>query len=71
MAGRNPNQLETALVTISTTPLVVRHLQALVETGFYGKNYTEAAERLLAATLAAMVRSGDLMPAPRPPRKRP
>lgn len=60
MAGRNRNQLETEQITLSTTPIVVAYLQELVLTGLYGKNHTEAAERVLAATLESMVRAGHL-----------
>lgn len=60
MSGRNPNQVATAQIVLSTTPMVVQHLKSLVRTGFYGKNHTEAAERLLAATLASMVRTGEI-----------
>lgn len=58
--ARGKNQLETAGLSISTTPIVIEHLQALVRTGFYGKNHTEAAERILAATLERMVREGQI-----------
>jgi hypothetical protein len=58
--ARTKNQLSTAVLQLSTTPAVIEHLQALVKTGFYGKNHTEAAERLLAATLESMVRDGRL-----------
>jgi hypothetical protein len=58
--ARSKNQVATATLTLSTTPLVVGYLQDLVKTGFYGKNHTEAAERLLAATLESMVREGRL-----------
>lgn len=60
MAGRNKNQLETVQITLSTTPVAIRYLQELVLTGLYGKNHTEAAERLLAATLEDLVRAGHL-----------
>lgn len=62
MVGRNRNQLETEQITISTTPIVVAYLQDLVGTGLYGKNHTEAAERVLASTLETMVRGGHLKP---------
>ena len=60
MAGRNRNQLETEQLTLSTTPIVVGYLKDLVSTGLYGKNPTEAAERLIASTLEGMVRAGHI-----------
>jgi hypothetical protein len=60
MAGRNRNQIETVTLTISTTPGVVRYLQDLVATNLYGKNATEAAERVLARTLEDMLAAGRL-----------
>lgn len=40
--------------------MVKRYLQELVNTGMWGKNVTEAAERLISNSLQAMVRTGDL-----------
>ena len=59
---RKPNDLKTEPLPLSTTPHVVRCLKQLLKTGFYGKNATEAAERLLARTLEQMVRTGRLKP---------
>jgi hypothetical protein len=58
--ARVPNTLRTVVVKLSTTGLIVEYLEDLVKTGFYGKNSTEAAERLLAATLNKLVRDGEL-----------
>lgn len=57
---RAKNQLETVQLTIATTATVVSYLRELVNTGLYGKNQADAAERLLAATLEQMVRDGHL-----------
>jgi len=58
--ARAKNQVETMQLVVSTTPAVVEYLQALVCTGLYGKNPTEAAERLLARTLEVMIQEGRL-----------
>ena len=58
--GRKQNNVPTETLTLSTTPLVQKYLQAIVETGFYGKNPAEAAERILAMALEAQVDSGKL-----------
>lgn len=52
---RKPNELETVPITLSTTPQVVGYLKQLLETGLYGKNTAEAAERLLTRTLQEML----------------
>ena len=57
---RRKNQLETVSLTISTTEPVVGYLQALVESGLYGKNPAEAAERLIALGIEDLVRQGTL-----------
>ena len=57
---RKPNQLKSVPITISTTEAIKAYLDALVATGFYGKSYTEAAERLLAQSLRALVKEGEL-----------
>lgn len=59
---RKPNDLKTESFTLSTTRHVAQCLKQLVRTGFYGKNATEAAERLLARTLERMVNAGRLKP---------
>jgi hypothetical protein len=56
--ARTKNQLETAQVTLATTPIVVGYLKELVRTGLYGKNPSDAAERLLSTTIEQMVRAG-------------
>jgi hypothetical protein len=57
---RKRNQLGTVSLTISTTQPVVAYLEALVESGLYGKNPAEAAERLIATALEELIRSGTL-----------
>ena len=46
--ARKPNPVKSVQITVSTTPLVHGYLSALVDTGLYGKNPAEAAERLVA-----------------------
>lgn len=60
--ARKENQLETVQLTISTTEKVVDFLRALVDTGLYGKNAAEAAERLLAQSLAQLIHEKRLSP---------
>ena len=59
MAGER-NQIETVEVKIRTTPQVASYLEKLVDTGLYGKNRSEAAERLLAEALRKLVDSDKL-----------
>ena len=56
------NLLETAILTVSTNPLVEDRLERLVSTGYYGKNTAEAAERLISEALKAL-ESQDGIPA--------
>ncbi|MFA5939666.1 MAG: hypothetical protein WC809_09965 [Sinimarinibacterium sp.] len=53
--ARKENQIETVQFTISTTGKVVGLLRALVDTGLFGKNQAEAAERLIAQSLAQLI----------------
>jgi len=48
---RKRNRIKTRKLTISTTPQVIEYLKQLLETGLYGKNEAEAAERLLSRAL--------------------
>ena len=57
--ARTKNQVDTVNVTLAMTPKMVEHLKRLVETGFYGKNHAEAAERLLAQLLEQKLREYD------------
>jgi len=45
------NLVPTEQITVSVTPHVVKQLESLVLTGYYGKNVAEAAERLLSRVL--------------------
>lgn len=49
--ARTKNQIDTVNVTLAMTPKMVEYLKRLVDSGFYGKNHAEAAERLLAHAL--------------------
>jgi len=60
--ARKPNDIETVPLPLSTTPQVVGYLKQLLKTGLYGKNATEAAERVLSRTLERMVDAGRLKP---------
>jgi len=57
---RKKNQLETISITLSTTERVVAYLEALVDSGLYGKNPAEAAERLVAQGIEELIRRGTL-----------
>jgi hypothetical protein len=56
---RKKNIVRTVPLQISTTPQVSAYLERLVAKGFYGKNTAEAAERVVARTLEAMLKEGD------------
>jgi len=58
--AKTKNLIETATLTVSTNPLVEDRLERLVSTGYYGKNAAEAAERLLAETLKALEKAGEI-----------
>ncbi len=58
--AKSLNTIGTVKITISTTSTVQTFLDRLVLTGFYGKNPADAAERLLARTLEALVKDGSL-----------
>jgi len=59
--ARKPNSLQTVQIRISTTPLVQAYLDKLVDTGLYGKNPAEAAERLIASGMKELLREGTLL----------
>ena len=58
--ARTKNPIRTVAVTITTTPPVAQYLEDLVDSGLYGKNRSEAAERLVANGLERMIREGTL-----------
>lgn len=56
--ARKPNPVKSVQITVSTTPLVHGYLSALVDTGLYGKNPAEAAERLIARGVEVALAGG-------------
>ena len=54
------NQIKSEPLYITTTPQVRALLERLVESGLYGKNPTEAAERLIARGLEERIGAGFL-----------
>jgi len=46
--ARPKNILKTVILKVSTTEPLMENLEELVATGLFGKNATEAAERLIA-----------------------
>lgn len=51
-----PNDLDSVIITITTTPQVKEALSKLVRTGYFGKNGAEAAERLVARAVDGELR---------------
>lgn len=49
------SESERVRICFSTTPEVKALLDAMVETGLYGRNYHEAAERLLCEALTSRI----------------
>ena len=66
---RLPNKVKTVTITVSTTPMVHSHLEALVATGLFGKNAAEAAERLIARGIQDHLADGTLIQLPKAGRK--
>ena len=58
--ARTPNKIQTVEIKLSTTPQVAMYLSALVDTGLYGKNRSEAAERLIAKGIEELIRESVL-----------
>jgi hypothetical protein len=58
--ARKPNRLLTVTITLSTTHGVESYLKELVAGGLFGKNTAEAAERLVARGIEALLRDGRL-----------
>ena len=56
--ARTRNPVETTKVQLSTTPQVVRALEALAKTGMFGKNAAEVAEELMRQKLREVMRDG-------------
>jgi hypothetical protein len=62
--ARPENTQDSVEIRISTTPMVKKYLQQLVDSGTWGKNVTEAAERIISTSLDGMVRRGELVKLP-------
>jgi hypothetical protein len=58
--GRPENSLVSVEIRISTNPIIKAQLEQLVRTGRYGKNHTEAAERIIAQEVGRLVDQGKL-----------
>jgi len=58
--ARNQNPISTVQITLSTTERLKTHLAALVETGLFGKNVAEAAERLVARGVTEELKNGTI-----------
>jgi hypothetical protein len=58
--AKPPNQLNTVPLRLSTTSAVLGYLKQLVSTGLYGRNHTEAAERLIARGIERLLQEGTI-----------
>jgi hypothetical protein len=58
---RTPNKVATVTITVSTTPPVYEYLERLVDSGLFGKNPAEAAERLIARGIEQHLGEGELL----------
>lgn len=58
--ARKENSLDSVELRTSTNPILKAQLEELVRTGRYGKNWTEAAERLIAEALGKLIDEGKL-----------
>jgi hypothetical protein len=58
--ARTRNRIPTQELTISTNPQVQAYLQDLVDSGTYGNNEAEAAERLIARGIEQLIDGGKL-----------
>jgi len=63
--GKARNRIPSEPLQVTTTPQVRRLLERLVDTGLYGKNTAEAAERLIALGLRRELVQGVLVERPR------
>ena len=57
---KKANSLPTVVQRVSTNPMVMQYLSALVRTGLYGKNETEVAEHLIRKEIARMIATNEL-----------
>ena len=53
--GRPPREVETVEFKISTTKVIQDDLRRLVQAGYFGKSYNEAAERLITERLRQLL----------------
>lgn len=53
--GRPPHDVETVEFKISTTKRIQDDLRRLVQAGYFGKSYNEAAERLISERLRQLL----------------
>jgi hypothetical protein len=58
--ARKENSLDSVELRTSTNPVLKAQLEQLVLTGRYGKNWTEAAERLIAEAIGKLIDEGKL-----------
>jgi hypothetical protein len=58
--GRKENSLDSVELRTSTNLVLKANLEKLVLTGRYGKNWTEAAERLIAEAIGRLIDEGKL-----------
>lgn len=56
--ARKQNTIPTVQITLSTTERLKFYLEALVETGLYGKTVAEAADRLLTEAMKLHLEKG-------------
>ena len=60
--ARRENVLDSVDLRIASNPMIKGHLEALVRTGTYGKNATEAAERIISEEIRRLLNTGVLRP---------
>ena len=60
--AREKNLLQTAELTVSTNPIIIKQLETLVRTGKFGKTAAEAAERLIAQKIGELEDAGKIPP---------
>lgn len=58
--ARQKNSVETAQITISTTPMIRDYLEQLTAGGLYGKSPAEAAERLISERIKQLIKEEEL-----------
>ena len=58
--ARNKNELPTIAFTISSNPEIVGYLDEMARMGFWGKNRSEVAERLVGDNIKQLVKEDGL-----------